>query len=177
LASEYVPVTLPPGRLRLATKPVATGSLAAEKTSIGLLVARATGGTQQPWVSTSPIDGSFYFVGPEPAHEQAVATVAPPAAEQAAQAWSAVKDTTSQAVLEDFIRRYDDTIYATLAKARLDELKRSHVATSAARPPPAKLPSLEPPAPSPDARPHRREEASDPGPFLGTRLVHGSFHV
>jgi len=31
---------------------------------VGLAVKRETGGTQQPWVSSSPIDGSFYFVAP-----------------------------------------------------------------------------------------------------------------
>lgn len=31
---------------------------------VGLIVKRATGGTQQPWVSSSPIDGSFYFSSP-----------------------------------------------------------------------------------------------------------------
>ncbi|MBI5318466.1 caspase family protein [Bradyrhizobium sp.] len=31
---------------------------------VGLLVKRATGGAQQPWVSSSPIDGSFYFASP-----------------------------------------------------------------------------------------------------------------
>jgi len=30
---------------------------------VGLVVKRTTGGSQQPWVSTSPIDGSFYFSG------------------------------------------------------------------------------------------------------------------
>ncbi len=30
---------------------------------VGLEVKRATGSSQQPWVSTSPIDGSFYFSG------------------------------------------------------------------------------------------------------------------
>jgi len=29
---------------------------------VGLAVKRATGGAQQPWVSSSPIDGSFYFL-------------------------------------------------------------------------------------------------------------------
>lgn len=29
---------------------------------VGLAVKRATGGAQQPWVSSSPIDGSFYFM-------------------------------------------------------------------------------------------------------------------
>src|SRR5271169_1581066 len=31
---------------------------------VGLSVKRATGGWQQPWVSSSPIDGEFYFVPP-----------------------------------------------------------------------------------------------------------------
>jgi hypothetical protein len=31
---------------------------------VGLAVKRETGGTQQPWVSSSPIDGTFYFVPP-----------------------------------------------------------------------------------------------------------------
>jgi hypothetical protein len=30
-------------------------------------VKRQTGGSQQPWVSSSPIDGNFYFVAPAPA--------------------------------------------------------------------------------------------------------------
>jgi Caspase domain len=33
---------------------------------VGLAVKRATGGAQQPWVSSSPIDGSFYFSGLAP---------------------------------------------------------------------------------------------------------------
>jgi Caspase domain len=33
---------------------------------VGLAVKRATGGVQQPWVSSSPIDGAFYFVSPSP---------------------------------------------------------------------------------------------------------------
>lgn len=43
---------------------------------VGLVVKRATGSAQQPWVSTSPIDGAFYFAGNTPAQ---VATVDPPA--------------------------------------------------------------------------------------------------
>jgi uncharacterized caspase-like protein len=31
---------------------------------VGLAVKRATGGEQQPWLSSSPIDGKFYFVDP-----------------------------------------------------------------------------------------------------------------
>jgi formylglycine-generating enzyme required for sulfatase activity len=42
-----------------------------------------------------------------------------------------VKDTASVAVLEDFIRRYGETIYGTLARDRLDELKKKQVAAVA----------------------------------------------
>jgi hypothetical protein len=57
---------------------------------VGLAVKRTTGSSQQPWVSTSPIDGSFYFSGsgpqvasapPVPAQPIPPAQVAPPAAE------------------------------------------------------------------------------------------------
>ena len=80
---------------------------------VGLAVARATGGTQQPWVSCSPIRGEFYFAG-----APASATNVRPPDDPAAQAWAATNDTTSQSVLEDFIRRFGDSFYATLARAR-----------------------------------------------------------
>src|ERR1700744_2662976 len=35
--------------------------------AVGLTVKRSTGGAQQPWVSSSPIDGNFYFSGPQAA--------------------------------------------------------------------------------------------------------------
>lgn len=48
---------------------------------VGLSVKRATGGAQQPWVSSSPIDGSFYFSSgtqpPAAAKADAPATPAP----------------------------------------------------------------------------------------------------
>ncbi len=36
---------------------------------VGLTVKKATGGEQQPWVSSSPIDGGFYFAGVAKADE------------------------------------------------------------------------------------------------------------
>jgi hypothetical protein len=42
---------------------------------VGLAVKRETGGAQQPWVSSSPIDGTFYFVAP--ASPQAAIVPAP----------------------------------------------------------------------------------------------------
>jgi hypothetical protein len=43
---------------------------------VGLAVKRATGGAQQPWVSSSPIDGTFYFVPPVQSPPQ-IAAAAP----------------------------------------------------------------------------------------------------
>ena len=45
---------------------------------VGLTVKRETGGSQQPWVSSSPIDGTFYFVAPAPAPASPQAAVMPP---------------------------------------------------------------------------------------------------
>ncbi len=42
---------------------------------VGLAVKRATGSSQQPWISSSPIEGSFYFAGK--GGDADVATVAP----------------------------------------------------------------------------------------------------
>lgn len=46
---------------------------------VGLAVKRETGGSQQPWVSSSPIDGTFHFVPPAAAASPLVA--APPSQE------------------------------------------------------------------------------------------------
>ena len=42
---------------------------------VGLAVMRATAGAQQPWVASSPIDGTFYFVAPAPASTAAPSPV------------------------------------------------------------------------------------------------------
>ena len=69
---------------------------------------RATGGAQQPWVSSSPIDGNFYFSAPP---------VSNVGNDDAAQAWAATRDTTSIAVLDTFIQQYGNSIYAPFARA------------------------------------------------------------
>jgi hypothetical protein len=92
---------------------------------VGLAVKRSTGGLQQPWVSSSPIDGSFYFLPPPGGSDRPSTNGVGSPGSDAAQAWSATKDTTNTAVLEAFIQRYRDTFYADLARARLDDLRQS----------------------------------------------------
>jgi uncharacterized caspase-like protein len=48
---------------------------------VGLTVKRETGGSQQPWVSSSPIDGSFYFVAPAAAGPKVAISPQPPSAD------------------------------------------------------------------------------------------------
>ena len=48
---------------------------------------------------------------------------------EAAQAWSVVQSTTSESVLEEFIRRFPESVYAGFAKARLEELRNSKSAS------------------------------------------------
>ena len=98
---------------------------------VGLAVASATGGAQQPWVSLSPIRGDFYFTGPVSVNAKVTANQASPPPDPAAQAWAVTKDTISIAVVEDFIRQFGDTVYGSMARARLKELKSSQIAAVA----------------------------------------------
>jgi uncharacterized caspase-like protein len=90
---------------------------------VGVSVKRSTAGAQLPWVSSSPIDGNFYFTA---AKTGAPVVPAPQvdAASEAERAWRLTRDTTSQAVLSDFIRQFGGTVYGSMARARLEELKR-----------------------------------------------------
>jgi formylglycine-generating enzyme required for sulfatase activity len=98
----------------------------------------ATESKQLPELSLSLI-GNFYLKGRPEAIASAplTAPLAPPTSE-AERAWMLTQTTTSQAVLEDYIKRYADSFYGTLARARLDELKKSQVAVVAS---PAAAPS------------------------------------
>jgi uncharacterized caspase-like protein len=108
---------------------------------VGLAVMQATGNVQQPWVSTSPIKGSFHFVSAAAqvpaAPAQVLAAPAPAVGtSEAAQTWATIQSTTSIAVLQTFVDRFGDTFYGNMARARLEELKK-HQAVAAIPPPAA----------------------------------------
>ena len=98
---------------------------------VGLAVKRATGGAQQPWVSSSPISGDFYFAGRQPGNTTPQAVSPAPTLSAAAQAWDVTKDTDSPAVLKAFIKQFPNSVFAGFAKARLSELVRQHSPPSA----------------------------------------------
>ena len=112
---------------------------------VGLEVKRATGGSQQPWVSSSPVDGEFYFAGQSsmsPAAASSVPATAPP--DPAERTWSVIQGTTSIAILEDFVRQFGASPYGSMARARIEELKRAQLAVASPPPPPAAVAPAEP---------------------------------
>jgi hypothetical protein len=105
-------------------------------------LAGTVGHDQRPAYYDETIGGRVYLAGlPQPAQTPAATGV------PAGEAWGATKDTTSIPVLEEFARRYSDSYYAVLARARIDELKK---AQTAAVPPsePSRPPAVTRPAPT-----------------------------
>ena len=78
-------------------------------------VMKETQRKQVPW-EHSALTGRFYFN--RTVEAPAPQSLARPS--EAAEAWSAVRDSTSVAVLRAFIARYGDTFYAELARARIE---------------------------------------------------------
>jgi hypothetical protein len=93
-------------------------------------VMAATGRGQQPFLYGSLSKEEIYLKEPAAASK---APVQATAATEAERAWfGGVKDTDNTAVLDDFIRRYGDTIYGSLARDHVDQLKRRLTVASAA---------------------------------------------
>jgi hypothetical protein len=76
--------------------------------------------------------GDFVFQIGKPDVSNTGAVSTPQPTSEAAQAWVAAQGTTSQAVLEDFIKRYGDSFYGTLARARLGEVNKQTLAAEEA---------------------------------------------
>jgi hypothetical protein len=90
----------------------------------------STQGRQLPELSLSLI-GDFYLKGPPellattPDNPRIPTTIpAVQTKDEAARVWTVMQNTTSTAVLEDFIRQFGATSYGSLARARLDEMKK-----------------------------------------------------
>ena len=90
---------------------------------------------QEPFVYGS-LGGRTVALVEAPAPQATAAGSAPDVAERV---WAVTQNTTSVAVLEAFVRRFEGTAYADLAHARMEELKKSQtaVASPAVTPAPA----------------------------------------
>ncbi|MCL2716205.1 MAG: SUMF1/EgtB/PvdO family nonheme iron enzyme [Alphaproteobacteria bacterium] len=97
---------------------------------------------QEPTIFGS-LGGSEIILVPGKAGAEGAGAQPGVAQDKAERAWAAARDTTSVALLEEFIRRYGDSFYASVARTRIEELKKAQVAAavppaapSAARTPP-----------------------------------------
>jgi hypothetical protein len=101
-------------------------------------VLKVTHNRQEPFVYGS-LGGTNVSIVDSPSLP--VLTPQAPTIDRAERAWAVTKDTNSVAILEDFIRLYGSTSYGSMARARLEELKRSQVAVT---PPPPVNPAPPP---------------------------------
>lgn len=69
-------------------------------------------------------------------------TVVNPPVDPAERAWNAIKDTTSIAIIEEFLRQHGNSFYAAFARARLDELRKGQTALVAPPIAPSAPPAL-----------------------------------
>jgi formylglycine-generating enzyme required for sulfatase activity/uncharacterized caspase-like protein len=112
-------------------------------------VERETANGQTPWISSS-FRGDFYFIGPPPA-TVAQPTAGRPSAPQPTSApssfderevevvfWNTIKDSTTAIDFEDYLRRYPDGIFASLAQRRIEALKKPQQQALSIAPPPAR---------------------------------------
>jgi uncharacterized caspase-like protein len=110
---------------------------------VGLAVQRTTGGAQQPWVSNSPIDGSFYFAA-APAQTFAATPRADPCA-AADMHWRSAEAIGTASAFQDHLARFPNCAFAGLAKARIDQLEAQRQAAPPtpprAQPDPEPIPS------------------------------------
>ena len=103
-------------------------------------VMRQTDRKQVPW-EHSALTRRFYFRSV--VQTSALPPATPFGSSEAAEAWSATRDTTNLAILDAFLGRYGDTFFAELARARIAELREGIT------PPPSPSPSTDAPSASP----------------------------
>jgi formylglycine-generating enzyme required for sulfatase activity len=92
---------------------------------VGLQVKRLTRGAQQPWVSSSPIDGTFYFVPP------GGAVAAGPGADEIA--WNYLKGSTDIRGLRRFADEFPQGLHKSEAEARIAALEQEAARADAER--------------------------------------------
>jgi formylglycine-generating enzyme required for sulfatase activity/uncharacterized caspase-like protein len=100
---------------------------------IGVQVKKATNGAQQPWVSSSPIDGAFYFVPPGGAAAPALASAPAtgPAGDEIA--WNYLKGTNDIGALRRFADEFPRGLHKSEADTRIAALEKEAAQAEALR--------------------------------------------
>ena len=115
---------------------------------VGVAVDKVTGGRQQPWVSTSPLEGNFYFLGPATAN-------ASPALPGDAELlfWQSTMSSGTTADFEAYLKQFPEGRFVPLARNRLASVQSPHPA-----PEPTPSPRSEVIAPPPQSPPVNQRE-------------------
>jgi uncharacterized caspase-like protein len=124
-------------------------------------VLASTGGEQEPFVYGS-LGGAEIPLVPSTKPADVASTASVPTGDSAAQAWADTKDTKDSALLREFIKRFGDSFYASLARARLQELKQGAAPAPAPAPSTTATASLS--AKSPDVAITRSTPSPAPSP-------------
>jgi caspase domain-containing protein len=96
---------------------------------VGLQVKHTTGGSQQPWVSSSPISGSFYFTGPPASGAGTEPSKQPASADDKSRAdFDLAQKLDKLEIWEAFVQNYPSGLQTSVARMRIDELKKRQIA-------------------------------------------------
>jgi Caspase domain len=111
---------------------------------VGLQVKHTTDGSQQPWVSSSPISGSFYFTSP-PAGNAVTEPLKQPASvdDKSRDDFDLAQKLDKLEIWEAFVQNYPSGVQASVARMRIDELKKRQIALAS---PSQSIPAPPPPA-------------------------------
>jgi uncharacterized caspase-like protein len=90
---------------------------------VGLAVKTATGGSQQPWVSSSPIAGTFYFSGAPAVQNSGPIPPQPDPARFEIIFWESIKNEKNSQLFEAYLKRYPAGAFADIAKINLQQQK------------------------------------------------------
>jgi uncharacterized caspase-like protein len=126
-------------------------------------VMRVTERAQVPW-EHSALTKRVFLNASSAGQGQAAASQS-----EAANAWSAIKQSRNIPALEGFVERYNNTVYADLARARLDKLKRPAT--------PVSLASLDAIARDSQAKTLREEVLTIPAPEEGAQNAGSSSDI
>lgn len=120
-------------------------------------VMKETQRKQVPW-EHSALTGRFYFRS-APGEGQISQTTTGHESE-AAKVWASIKESSNQAVLEAFIKQFDNTVYSAMARGRVEDLGKSAPQAEPSKQAAAKL-----------AMPKSGQSAAREEPITFTRVV------
>ena len=84
---------------------------------VGLAVDKATGGRQQPWMASSPLEGVFFFLGPT------TVNIAPASPDRETVFWQSIAQSNNAAEFEEYLRQFPQGQFAGLARNRIAALR------------------------------------------------------